>query len=71
VVTWLRPRVVCFVGLSGYRAAVDRHATAGEQAECFGGVLTYVMPNTSGVNGRVSLDDLVAHLRAATALADR
>lgn len=70
LVAWLRPRVVCFVGLSGYRAAVNRRATAGEQPEAFGGASTYVMPNTSGVNGHVSLDDLAAHLRAAAALAD-
>jgi TDG/mug DNA glycosylase family protein len=71
LVTWLRPRVVCFVGLSGYRAAVDRRATAGEQLATFGGASTYVMPNTSGVNGHASLDDLAAHLRATAALADR
>jgi double-stranded uracil-DNA glycosylase len=71
LVRWLRPGAVCFVGLTGYRAAIDRRATAGEQPEPFGGVPAYVMPNTSGVNGHVSLDDLVAHLRAAAALADR
>jgi TDG/mug DNA glycosylase family protein len=69
LVRWLRPRVVCFVGLSGFRAAVDRRATAGLQMGGFGGAHSYVMPNPSGVNGHVTVDDLAAHLRAAVDLA--
>ncbi len=68
LVRWLQPRVVCFVGLAGYRAAVDRTATAGVQRGGFGGAIAYVMPNPSGVNGHVTVDDLAAHLRAAAAL---
>ena len=69
LVQWLQPRVVCFVGLSGYRAAVDRGAAAGLQGTAFGGAITYVMPNPSGINAHVTVDDLVGHLRAAAALA--
>ncbi len=65
LVRWLQPRGVCFVGLSGYRTAVDRRARVGAQAHGFGGVPTYVMPNTSGVNTHSSLPDLTEHLRAA------
>ncbi|MFL6244275.1 MAG: mismatch-specific DNA-glycosylase [Acidimicrobiia bacterium] len=65
---WLRPGAVCFVGLAGWRAAVDRRATAGEQAAGFGGVPAYVMPSTSGANAHARLDDLADHLRAAAAL---
>lgn len=65
LVEWLRPNVICFVGLSGYRSAVDRTAQAGLQSQKFGGAITYVMPNTSGVNTHSSLADLTAHLAAA------
>jgi TDG/mug DNA glycosylase family protein len=68
VVRWLRPAAVCFVGLAGWRAAVDPRAAAGEQSAGFGGVPAYVMPSTSGANAHARLDDLVEHLRAAAAL---
>jgi double-stranded uracil-DNA glycosylase len=71
LVRWLRPGAVCFVGLAGWRAAVDRKAVAGEQPDGLGGVPAYVMPNPSGLNAKTSPDDFVAHLRAAMALADR
>jgi TDG/mug DNA glycosylase family protein len=71
LVRWLAPRVVCFVGLAGYRAAVDKQARPGRQAADFGGATAYVMPNTSGLNARCSLAELTDHLRAARALADR
>lgn len=62
---WLRPAAVCFVGLSGYRTAVDRRARVGWQSEEFGGVPAYVMPNPSGLNAHTNVDDLARHLRAA------
>jgi TDG/mug DNA glycosylase family protein len=73
-VAWLvglvRPAAVCMVGLSGWRAAVDRRAVAGPQTEALGGVPVYVMPNTSGVNGHASIADLTGHLAAAARLGD-
>ena len=71
LVRWLQPGAVCFVGLGGYRVAVDRKAKSGVQAEPFGGVPTYVMPNTSGLNARVPPSELADHLSAAADLADR
>src|SRR5690606_26852008 len=71
LVRWLRPRAVCFVGLAGWRAAVDRRATAGVQPVEVGGVPVYVMPSTSGLNARTPLAELTDHLRAAARLADR
>jgi len=65
LVAWLEPGAVCFVGLGGYRAAVDRHAQTGWQPAPFGGRPAYVMPNTSGLNARVPPAELEAHLRAA------
>ena len=63
---WLRPAAVCFVGLEGWRHAVDRRARAGWQPEPFGGVPAYVMPSTSGrVPG--GIDAAAAHLANAAA----
>jgi TDG/mug DNA glycosylase family protein len=66
LVAWLRPEAVCFVGLEGWRAAVDRKAKAGWQpaSRQVAGVPTYVMPSTSGrVPGGV--DAAADHLRQA------
>lgn len=64
-----RPGAVCFVGLAGWRAAVDRSAVAGVQPETLDGTPVYVMPNTSGLNAHSQVPDLAEHLRAAAALA--
>ena len=64
LVRWLPPRVVCFVGLEGWRAAVNRSAVAGWQPQDFGGAPAYVMPSTSGLNAHSSRTALAAHLRA-------
>ena len=68
LVRLLRPGAVCFVGLAGWRAAVDRNGASGEQAAGFGGAPAYVMPSTSGANAHARLADLADHLRAAAAL---
>jgi TDG/mug DNA glycosylase family protein len=68
---WLRPEVICFVGLAGYRAGVDRHAQPGVQPEPFGGSTAYVLPSTSGLNAKTSRADLTEHLRAVDDLAAR
>ncbi len=61
----LRPGAVCFVGLAGWRAAVDRRAVAGWQRRHLGDTPVYVMPSTSGLNARTSAGQLADHLRAA------
>lgn len=61
----LQPGVVCFVGLAGWRSAVDRKAVAGWQRRTLGGRPVYVMPSTSGLNAHSRLTDLTDHLRAA------
>lgn len=71
IVRWLRPRAVCFVGLAGWRAAIDARAVAGEQPDGFAGIPAYVMPSTSGANAHVQLPDVTAHLRAAAEVAAR
>ena len=65
LVGWLRPRLVLFVGLAGWRAAVDRRARPGLQDEPFAGVAAYVMPSTSGLNAATSYAALVEHMAAA------
>jgi len=67
--SWLQPGAILCVGLAGWRAAVDRRADVGVQDRSLGGRPVYVMPSTSGLNARTPLRDLVAHLRAALALA--
>ena len=69
LVAWLRPRLVLFVGLAGWRAAVDRRAQPGLQDEAFGGVPAYVMPSTSGLNASTSYRALVEHMTDACAMA--
>jgi TDG/mug DNA glycosylase family protein len=65
IVEWLRPGLVLFVGLAGWRAAVDRKATAGFQPEPFGGATAYVMPSTSGLNAHATPAGLAAHMTDA------
>lgn len=64
---WLRPQVVCFVGLEGWRAAVDPSAGVGWQDRRVGSTRAYVMPSTSGRNAHASMDEIVEHLRASVA----
>jgi TDG/mug DNA glycosylase family protein len=71
LVRWLRPGAVCFVGLAGWRVAVDRAAQPGAQPQRLAGSPVYVMPSTSGLNAKSSLDELTEHLRAAAWLAQR
>jgi TDG/mug DNA glycosylase family protein len=65
LVRWLRPGVVCFAGLAGWRTVVDRTASTGYQPGGFAGVPAYVMPNPSGLNAHTNVVALAAHLRAA------
>ncbi len=67
LVDWLRPGAVVFVGLAGWRAAVDAKAVAGWQPSSFGGRPAYVLPSTSGLNAHTSRAELEDHLRAAVA----
>jgi TDG/mug DNA glycosylase family protein len=69
-VEWLQPGVVLFVGLAGWRAAIDRRAQPGPQPSSIGGVPAYVMPSTSGRNARTTPAELTAHMRRAVALAE-
>jgi TDG/mug DNA glycosylase family protein len=67
LVAWLRPGAVCFVGLAGWRAAMNATAGPGWQAEPVGGRPAYVMPHTSGLNARTPRAVLAEHLAIAGA----
>jgi len=71
LVAWLQPGVVCFVGLSGWRIAVDRRAKAGLQPRSLGGRPVYVMPSTSGLNAHCRLPDVIAHFTEVRRLSAR
>lgn len=60
-----KPHTICFVGLEGWRAAVDRNARAGWIEAGFAGSRAYLMPSTSGRNASVKVDDLATHLSRA------
>jgi TDG/mug DNA glycosylase family protein len=64
----LAPRAVLFVGLDGYRRAVDARARPGVVRGGFAGRRAYLMPSTSGRNATTTLAALVAHLRRASRL---
>ena len=65
LVDWLKPKSLCFIGLAGWRAAVDKKAASGWQDRQIGSRPAYVMPSTSGLNASAQLPDLVAHLTLA------
>jgi TDG/mug DNA glycosylase family protein len=60
------PDVVCFVGLEGWRQAVDPKAEAGWIDPGFAGRAAYLMPSTSGLNAHTDLAGFTAHLASAT-----
>ncbi len=66
LVRWLRPEVMCFVGLTGWRQIRDRRAGGGWQSEPLGSTRVYLMPSTSGLNASSQLPDFVNHLRNLT-----
>ena len=56
----LRPRIVCFNGLTGFRGCFDPRAGLGEQPEPLAGARAFVVPSTSGANAGYSRDERVA-----------
>lgn len=58
-----KPRIVCFVGLTGYRVCCGGDGGPGSQAGRFGGAQVFVLPSTSPRNAHYSLATIVAALR--------
>ncbi len=65
----LEPAAVCFVGLAGWRSAVERRAAPGWQERRLGPAPVYLMPSTSGLNAHSQVPALAEHLRAAAGAA--
>ena len=64
-----RPRALVFVGLDGFRRAVDPRGRPGPVRGGFAGAPAYLAPSSSGRNAAVSLAALVRHFERARALA--
>ncbi len=57
------PRVLCVVGVSGWRLAVDARARTGWQPHRLGATEVYVMHNPSGLNAHATVASLTAAFR--------
>jgi TDG/mug DNA glycosylase family protein len=59
-----RPRFIAFLGVTAFRTALGRpDARIGLQPDRFGGALTWVMPNPSGLNAHYRFEELVRLFR--------
>jgi TDG/mug DNA glycosylase family protein len=58
-----KPRIVCFVGLTGYRVCCAGDGGPGMRGERFGEARVFVIPSTSPRNAHYSLEAIVAALR--------
>ena len=57
---WLSPKVVCVLGITGWRAALgDSRLSLGAQTVRLGARPVYVLPNPSGLNAHTNHGDLV------------
>lgn len=55
-----RPRLLAFLGLGAYRIAAGRpDAVVGPQPAPFAGIVTWALPNPSGLNAHYQLPELV------------
>jgi TDG/mug DNA glycosylase family protein len=61
----MAPAAICFVGLDGYRRALEPGARPGWLGSGFAGRPAYLMPSTSGLNARVGVAALAEHLACA------
>ena len=65
------PRIVCFNGLTGYRACCGtKQARVGRQTERFGGVRVFALPSTSPRNAHYSLADIISAMQDLGRLRD-
>ena len=62
--SWLRPKAVCVLGITGWRAALgDSKLSLGAQMTRLGGRPVYVLPNPSGLNAHTNHADMVKRFR--------
>jgi TDG/mug DNA glycosylase family protein len=61
---WLRPKAICVLGITGWRAALgDSKLSLGAQIIRLGGRPVYVLPNPSGLNAHTNHGDMVKRFR--------
>ncbi|MBI3304536.1 MAG: hypothetical protein HYZ72_20935 [Deltaproteobacteria bacterium] len=58
-----KPRIVCFVGLTGDRVCCGSDGSLGRRPDHFADAQVFVVPSTSPRNARYSLEKIVAALR--------
>ena len=58
-----KPRVVCFIGLTGYRMCCGSKSALGKRTDRFGGAEVFVVPSTSPRNAHYSLTAITAAFR--------
>jgi len=62
--SWLSPEIVCVLGITGWRSALNnRNLRLGKQTTQLGGRTVYVIPNPSGLNAHTNHADLVKRFK--------
>ena len=59
-----RPRFLAVLGIGAYGQAFRRRVEIGRQAESFGGITAWILPNPSGLNAHYQPLELARHFRA-------
>ena len=68
---WLSPGIVCVLGITGWRSALNnRNLRLGRQTTQLGGRTVYVLPNPSGLNAHTNHADLVQRFKELIKIAD-
>jgi TDG/mug DNA glycosylase family protein len=70
-IAYYQPRIVCFVGFTGYQVCCGKEGGAGRQHARFGGAHVFVIPSTSPRNAHYSLETIIATLRDLKEYRDR
>jgi TDG/mug DNA glycosylase family protein len=70
-IEYYKPRVVCFVGFTGYQYCCGKEGGSGRQDALFGGAHVFVIPSTSPRNAHYSLATIIAALRDLKEYRDR
>ena len=58
-----KPRIVCFIGLTGYRVCCGATGVSGKRTDRLAGALVFVIPSTSPRNAHYSLTAITAAFR--------
>lgn len=70
-IVYYQPRIVCFVGFTGYQYCCGKSGGSGRQDARFGGAHVFVIPSTSPRNAHYSLETIIAALRDLREYRDR